>query len=183
MILPSGLPTRTLSGRFWHQGPPRFATLSVADPAVTTGRYHTVGGPGVWYASDQQQAAWAELFRHTVAGGIDPFEIRRRIGVVRVTSLEVLDLTDRAVRDRLGVSQADLVGDDYPITQQIAAHAAGTHEGILSPSAALSGRRTLAVFRDGMTQLSEESSRVAGAPPRLARLQPSIRRSSGITAG
>lgn len=175
MSLPSGLPVRTLDGRFWHQGPPRFATLSVADPAVTTGRFHTVGGPGVWYGSDQEQAAWAELFRHTLGGGIDAFEIRRRIGVARVAGGEVLDLTDQAVRDRVGVSQADLIGDDYRLTQQIAAHAVGTFDGILSPSAALPGRRTLAVFPTGMQRLSEESSRIATAPPRLASLQPSIR--------
>lgn len=175
MSLPSGLPARTLNGRFWHHGPPRFATLSVADPAVTTGRFHTTGGPGVWYGSDQEQAAWAELFRHTLGRGIDPFEMRRRIGTVRVTRLEVIDLTDRVVRDRLGVSEGDLVGDDYQVTQQLAAHAISTVNGVLSPSAALPGRRTLAVFPAGMAQLSEVSSRVASAPPRLGGLQPAIR--------
>jgi RES domain-containing protein len=174
--LASELPTRTLNGRFWHQGPPRFSTLSVADPAVTTGRFHTVGGPGVWYGSDQQQAAWAELFRHTLDGGIDPFEIRRRIGVVQVSGLEVLDLTDRAVRDELAVSEAELVGEDYRPTRQIAADVVDVVGGILSPSAALPGRRTLAVFPAGMARLSEESSRVASAPPRLAGLRPSIRK-------
>lgn len=175
MSLRSGLAARTLNGRFWHQRPPRFATLSVADPAVTTGRFHTAGGPGVWYSSDQQQAAWAELFRHTVGSEIDPFEIRRRIGAVRVEGLEVLDLTDRAVRARLGVSKADLVSDDYQLTRQIARDAAGTVEGILSPSAALPGRRTLVVFPAGMPRLSEVSSRVTHPPPRLAGLRPSIR--------
>jgi RES domain-containing protein len=172
---PSGLPTRTLHGRFWHQGPPRFPTLAVADPAVTSGRFHTVGMAGVWYASDQQQAAWAELFRHTLGSGIDPFEIRRRIGAVQVAGLEVLDLTDRGVRDRLGVSEADLIGDDYRRSRQIAEDVAGMVGGILSRSAALPGRRTLAVFPAGMARLSEESTRVASAPPRLAGLAPSIR--------
>lgn len=136
MSLSSGLVARTLNGRFWHQGPPRFPTLSVADPAVTTGRFHTAGGPGVWYGSDQQQAAWAELFRHTLGSAIDPFEIRRRIGAVRVSGLEVLDLTDPAARDRLGVSETDLVGNDYQLTRQIARDAADVVEGILSPSPA-----------------------------------------------
>ena len=175
MNLRSGLVARTLTGRFWHQGPPRFPTLSVADPAVTSGRFHTAGGPGMWYGSDQQQAAWAELFRHTLGSAIDPFEIRRRIGAVRVSGLEVVDLTDRASRDRLGVSETDLVGDDYQLTRQIARDAAATVEGILSPSAALPGRRTLAVFPAGMPRLAEVSSRVTSAPPRLAGLQPSIR--------
>jgi hypothetical protein len=130
---------------------------------------------GVWYGSDQQQAAWAELFRHTLGGGIDPFEIRRRIGTVQVAGLDVRDLTDQTIRDRLGVSEADLIGDNYQLTRQIAADVTGTVGGILSLSAALPGRRTLAVFPAGMARLSEESSRVASAPPRLAGLRPSIR--------
>lgn len=77
-------PRRQISGRFWHQGPTRHPLTSCADPARGPGRYHRTGEPGVWYASSQEQAAWAELFRHFVHDGIDPFEVRRRVGRVYV---------------------------------------------------------------------------------------------------
>jgi hypothetical protein len=65
----------------------------------------------VWYASSREQGAWAELFRHFVDDGVDPFEVRRRIGRVSV-DLHVLDLTDTKTRSHLGVEEADLVSND-----------------------------------------------------------------------
>ena len=89
---------------------------SFADPASTDGCYHLRQGTGVWYASDQEQAAWAELFRHFTEEGVDPFEVRRRVGRVVVEGLEVLDLTSEQVRATLGLTLEDLVGDDYANT-------------------------------------------------------------------
>lgn len=70
-------PRRTLKGTYWHQGPTRHPVTSCADPARGPGRYHRTGEPGVWYASNKEQGAWAELFRHFVDDGVDPFEVRR----------------------------------------------------------------------------------------------------------
>lgn len=95
-------PRRTLKGTYWHQGPTRHPVTSCADPARGPGRYHRTGEPGVWYASNKEQGAWAELFRHFVDDGVDPFEVRRRVGRVAVT-LQVLDLTDERTRSHLGV--------------------------------------------------------------------------------
>ncbi len=92
-------PRRQISGRFWHQGPTRHPLTSCADPARGPGRYHRAGEPGVWYGSSQEQAAWAELFRHFVDEGVDPFEVRRRVGRVFV-ALEVLDLRARREMSR-----------------------------------------------------------------------------------
>lgn len=72
----------------------------------------------MWYASSHEQGAWAELFRRFLDEGVDPFEIRRRVGRVSV-DLEVLDLTVEATRSHLGVSEADLVSDDCTLTQDI----------------------------------------------------------------
>lgn len=168
-------PRRQISSRFWHQGPTRHPLTSCADPARGPGRYHRTGEPGVWYASSQEQAAWAELFRHFVDEGVDPFELRRRVGRVYVV-LEVLDLTDEFVRAHVGVDESDLVGDDYTITQTIAAAArdAGFH-GILAPAAALPGRETLAVFAHALRSVQAERSEVRQPPPRLADLLPLIR--------
>jgi RES domain-containing protein len=167
-------PRRQLHGRFWHQGSPRWPIESFADPARSEGRFHRRDGPGVWYASDQEQAAWAELFRHFLGEGVDPFEVLRRIGAVDVHGLEVLDLTDDSVRNGLGLDTEDLVGDDYRFTQDLAdtVRAAG-FQGLLAPSAALPGRRTLVVFEAGMDRLTFRTSRVRRPPPRLRTFRPS----------
>lgn len=109
-------PRRTLKGTYWHQGPTRHPVTSCADPARGPGRYHRTGEPGVWYASNKEQGAWAELFRHFVDDGVDPFEVRRRVGRVAVT-LQVLDLTDERTRSHLGVDETDLLSDDYTTTR------------------------------------------------------------------
>ena len=172
----SFLPRRKLSGRFWHQGPTRHPLGSFADPAVTDGRYHRVGGTGVWYASDREQTAWAELFRHFTSTGVDPFEVRRRVGAAEVHDLEVLDLCDASVRAALGVGYDDLVGDDHVKSQEVAERArAEGYEGLLAPSAAVHGGKTLVVFAVGMHRLVLEESRVRQPPPRLADLLSVIR--------
>lgn len=168
-------PRRQISGRFWHQGPTRHPLTSCADPARGPGRYHRTGEPGVWYASSQEQAAWAELFRHFVDDGVDPFELRRRVGRVYVV-LEVLDLTDEAVRAHVGVDESGLVGDDYSITQTIATAARDAgFDAVLAPAAALPDRQTLAVFAHALPSVQSERSEVRQPPPRLADLLPLIR--------
>jgi RES domain-containing protein len=174
-VAAASAPRRQLSGRFWHQGPTAQPFGAFADPADTFGRYHRVGGAGVWYASSQEQAAWAAWFRHFIGAGIDPSEALRRVGHVDVTDLEVLDLTDQAVRDLFGVTEADLVRDDYSVTQEIAEQArlAG-FGGILAPSAALPGRRTLVVFPSGAASRTPGPSSVRRPPPRMGSLRGSI---------
>lgn len=172
----SNAPRRRLNVRFWHQGPTGQSFGAFADPADTVGRYHNLGGGGVWYASDQEQAAWAEWFRHFVGDGIDPNETLRRVGHVDFTDLEVLDLTDQTVRHLLGITEADLVSDDYSITQEIAevARSAG-FDGLLAPSAALPGRRTVAVFPSGAAERALGSSSVRRPPPRMSALRRTVR--------
>ena len=114
--------------------------------------------------------------RHFVDGGVDPFEVLRRVGRVRVDRLDVLDLTDSSVRAAVGLDEADMVGDDYAKTQAVAASAvAAGFGGLLAPSAALPGRRTLVVFAAGASAITEESSAVRQPPPRLADLLRAIR--------
>jgi RES domain-containing protein len=153
--------------------------LWASDPAEFDARFTVQGGPGVWYASSQEQAAWAELFRHFTGLGIDPFEVLRRAGAARVEDLSVLDLTDPAVREAVGLVEADLLGDGYSRTQQIAlAAVAAGFDGILAPSAALPGRTTLAVFPRGMAKVSAVREAVRTAPPRLRMLSTRVRRRS-----
>lgn len=83
------------------------------------------------------------MFRHFLDAGVSPFEVLRRVGAVDVVDLDVLDLCDPAVREELGVSEGDLVSDDYSACQALADEAARYFDGLLAPSAALPGRRTL----------------------------------------
>lgn len=104
------------------------------------------------------------------------------MGAVDVVDLEVLDLCDASVREQLGVTEADLVGDDYAVCQALAEQAAQHFDGLLAPSAALDGRQTLVVFPAGMVKLSILSSRVRQLPPRLADLVNDIRLHQDVPA-
>ena len=168
-------PRRKLEGNYWHQGPTRHLLTSCADPARGPGRYHRTGEPGVWYASNREQGAWAELFRHFVDEGVDPFEIRRRVGRVSV-GLQILDLTDEKTRVHLNVDEADLVSDDYATTQAIATAARDAgFDAVLAPAAALPGCETLAVFFHALPNVEAEKSQVRQPPPQLADLLALIR--------
>ena len=121
--------------------------------------------------------SWSELMWHFLDAGVDPFEVRRRVGRVRVDLLGVLDLTDDAVCAALDFTDPDLGGDDYVDTQAVSAAAvAASFGGLLAPSAALPGRRTLVVFPAGAAAITEEHSAVRQPPPRLADLLRAIRR-------
>jgi len=167
---------RALRGRYWHQGPTQRPFDDLADRARTSGRYHVAGGLGVWYASSQEQVAWAELFRHFLDEGVDPFEVQRRVGHADVDGLEVLDLTDATVLSTLEISDVDLLGDDYTLAQRIAKAAASAgFGGILAPSAALAGHTTLVVFASGMNAVNAGPSRVRQPPPHIADLLVAVR--------
>jgi RES domain-containing protein len=161
-------PRRRLRGNYWHQGPTRHALTSCTDPARGPGRYHRTGEPGVWYASSREQGAWAEFFRHFADAGVDPFEIRRRVGRVSV-DLQVLDLTDMKTRSHLKVDETDLVSDDYAVTQALAAAARDAgFDAVVAPAAALPGCDTLTVFAHAVPNVDAERSEVRQPPPRLA---------------
>lgn len=168
-------PRRRLTGYYWHQGATRHPLTSLCRSRPRTWPLPPHRGAGVWYASNQEHGVWAELFRHFVDDGVDPFEVRRRVGRVSV-DLEVLDLTDETTRSHLGVVEADLVSDDCNATQSIrcAARDAG-FDAVLAPAAALPGCETLAVFVRALPDVTAERSQVLQPPPRLADLLPLIR--------
>ena len=150
---------RRLAGDFWHQCSPIRRLLDVADPAVTSGRYHRIGGYGVWYASSSEVGAWAELFRHHY-GGVSLFEVRRLIGRVHVRDLRILDLTNEQIRAELGITARDLVSDDLSRCQLIAERARSDgYEAILAPSAALQRQTTFGSvhLRAGQNHRTERS--------------------------
>ena len=171
------LPIRVLGVQsFWHQGAVRRDVVSLAQSPRYEGRFHIAGGPAVWYASDSQQAAWAELLRHFLDAGVDPFEVLRRVARVRIEGLRVLDLTKDTVRRAIYITLSELTGDDYESCQRVAQLAREKgFEGILSPSAALAESTTLVVFDVAIEKVRVEISRVIAPPPRLADLLSRVR--------
>ena len=114
------------------------------------------------------------MFRHFTQDGVDPFEVRRRVGNVTVVDLDVLDLTDPAVRRHLNLEEADLEGDTYTTTQRLGALAAAAgFGGILAPSAALPHRKTLVVFAAGIPHLTPGPSRIRQPHPASPTSSPS----------
>lgn len=163
--------------RVWHQGRPRWACTSCADPAQTYGRYHRLGGRGVWYASTSARAAWAELLRHTEDPLPSPFEVKRKIGRVHVVSLRVLDLTNPDVSQSLGLRANDLTGDDVAACQDVSDLAAEAGaQGLLAPSAALPGHKTLVIYAPYLKAVTTvETSRVQRMPTTVADVMEDIR--------
>jgi hypothetical protein len=95
---------------------------------------------------------------------------------VDVDGMKVLDLTEPSIVSTLEATDAELIGDDYDLTQRIAAAAISAgFEGIVAPSAALAGRTTLVVFSSGMHAVNAGPSRVRQPPPRMADLLTAIR--------
>ncbi len=172
------MPVRVLNGQWWRQCTPSYRLLDVEDPAGRDARYQQVGGTGVLYASSSERAAWCELLRHSTNPQISPFEIRRRVGRLKVTGLRVLDLTDPDVQASLGIDETDLIGDDYSRCQQLAidAWAAGL-DGLIAPAAGLPTATTLAIFALAATnpQVIAEHSRVQVPPITLLDLIRHIR--------
>lgn len=175
---------RSFTFRVWRQCSPGPAAaprslLAVDDPAVYPGRYHRKGESATWYSSLTRDGAWAELFRHT-KGGIDPAQIRRRIGRVSAKKLQVLDLADPAVRRQIGVTKRELEANSWLRCQSIA-HDARQHglDGLLTPSAALPGATSLVVFSVAMSRLFEGTSSIRQAPPRMRRRGRHVPRARG----
>ena len=162
--------TRQVLQDFFHQGPTKHDLDSCAQPATVDARYQTTGDPGVWYGSSMERGAWSELLRHWSSVGVSPFEVRRRVGRATVHA-DVLDLTDPAVQTALGITSADLVGDDYARCQAVAsaARAAGA-DGLLGPSAAMPGCTTIAIFAPTLPRtVNPQRSRVQRPPASLFR--------------
>ncbi len=110
------------------------------------------------------RASWCELFRHFMEGAtVDPFEVKRLAGRIKVSGLKVLDLCDPDVLVKLHITSDDLRGDDYAVCHELAdaARSCGM-DGVLAPSAGLPGQRTIALFPETVDggSVEEQHSRV-----------------------
>jgi RES domain-containing protein len=166
-------PPRLLSGTFWRNTPQARNALELPAAARSGARYHRRGEPPPLYAASERDASWGELFRHTDPAVVSAFEIRRRMSELRVVDLPVLDITDEDVRDALEVTEAQLTSNDYRHCRRVAAlvwSRPDRYGGILAPSAAKQGARTLAVSQDWLGRVDVAAYRRQTPPRRLLPL-------------
>jgi len=167
------VPVRGATGRWWRQTSPRYGALDLLDRARQGGRCHRKYEPSPCYTSSTETTAWAELFRH-VYGEVSPFEMRRRMSEIEVTHLPVVDFEDPDVRDMFSVSERSLVSNNYAACRKLAdllRQRPDRFGGMILPSAAVPGERTLVVFRDRVPDhLTVVKEEVGTTPTRLLPL-------------
>jgi RES domain-containing protein len=165
---PNSFPVRFVSGTFFRQTSPKYRATELPRKAYGAGRNHKDGREPPMYASSTMDAAWGELFRHHLDPDLSPFEVRRRMSTLRVQALPVLDLTDPAVRARMGVTEEQLTSNDYAVCEAITSavrRSPGRFGGVLEPSAAIPREATLVVFQERLDDHVEILSEPIMTPP------------------
>ena len=143
-------------GLVWRYVPADAHPLHVGFILLASGRWNREGVYGCLYTSLSRDGAVAEYHKMLAqTTGVSPdLDQRRDLVSIRAHIARVLDLTDPAERERLGVSLDVLTGDsdeDLEMCRLIAdlARVEG-YQAILSPSAALSGAQNLNLYIDGV---------------------------------
>lgn len=122
-----------------------------------------------------------ELARSLARAGMPPASARpRTLATIRVRLTRVLDLTDRAMMQRLGVTREEILAEDPALPRAIgdAAHRLG-YEAVLAPSATGSGR-VLAVFLDNLAPGSGVEVEAIAEGYRPSTQEPPVQGTAGI---
>ena len=116
------------------------------------GRWNRPGVYGCLYTALTREGALVEYERYLQRAALTGLKSRELV-TIEVTVDPVLDLTDPAVRQELGVGLETLTGDgeaDFEACRDIADWArANSYRAILAPSAATGGERILAIYLEG----------------------------------
>jgi RES domain-containing protein len=144
--------------------------LSLEGSLLYGGRYNPPSEFGALYCGLSPEICWAEL-ENKHEGPLK--RVAFRVVRVAVRLQRVLDLTEGAVQEMLGVTSADLTRRaEYTLTQAIARAARDTgFEAILAPSSTGTGAM-LAIFAD---RLDDRSRVTVGAKPTRGGSRPSRR--------
>lgn len=148
----ASLPGRPLRSRFYRilPGHLRDRALSTEGSVLYGGRYNPKDAFGALYCSEKPATCIAEVRKATAGRTLSAFVLVS----VTVELQRVLDLTDHAVLQRLGLRSEDLIAPDWAPTQELGrlAREAG-FEGLLVPSAAAPGTN-LVLFPDYLASAS-----------------------------
>jgi RES domain-containing protein len=154
--LPADLPRRQFSGVVHRVVRAGIDPLSTEGSRKAGGRYNPPGDFGALYASLEPETAGAEVARGCRLRGIDPARFAAEDWweyEIELRAAAILDLTDAAVLERLGLSPTAVTGTDLSVTREIGASArrAG-YAGVLVPSAACAGGTNLVIFVDRLEE-------------------------------
>ncbi len=181
---------RVVRSRYLDRVPPQ--PLYYHGSAAAGGRYTPLGGPAALYLANHQYTAIAEI-RDLLFGAsgdllpIEPLDPATLVTVDVSVRDGVLDLTEKEVRDALGVARNAILVEwepameaylsgagEMPLTQQIgqAAHLTGRVRAIHYPSARYAGGLCLAVFPDRLSLADGDRIAVNDSSGRLAQRLP-----------
>jgi RES domain-containing protein len=118
-----------------------------ARPNTRSGRWHLAGTEATQYWSLTPDGAWAELIRlEELTSEVELKRVRMPIWVCFVPSTGIADLRQEEVRRSFGLSEEDLVSDDWQACQRAAGELRQRYRGVLAPNAALEGATNLTLF-------------------------------------
>lgn len=116
-------------------------------PNTRAGRWHRAGAGPTQYWSLSPDAAWAELIRHEGLNDESELDtVRMPVWVCRVPSIILVDLRDSDAWTRHGVTEGQLLDDDWTVCQDLAAGLRAQADGVIAPCAALPDEANLTIF-------------------------------------
>jgi RES domain-containing protein len=111
------------------------------------GRWHRADGDSTQYWSLTPEAAWAELIRQeglTAEAELDL--LKMPLWVCRVSSALILDLRQVYEQEEHGITEEELIDDDWSACQRLGARLRTQKPGVIAPCAALPSHANLTLF-------------------------------------
>ena len=141
-------PGKSFSGEVMRATHPEYLepALKIHPKNVTASHRYSGRGLGAVYTSTSESGMIAEMNHYGIRMETQQI-VRQEIKVNNV-----LDLTDPAVRQQVGVTEAQLTGDDYTVTQAVGQWASTRYNAILAPSARQPGATNIVIFKPGAIQ-------------------------------
>jgi RES domain-containing protein len=118
-----------------------------ARPNTRPGRWNRVGENSTQYWSLAPDAAWAELIRSENLRTEQELDlVRMPFWVCRVPSGMVVDLRRPDERERFGITEEQLIADDWSACQELSELLRERARGVIAPAAALPAEGNLTLF-------------------------------------
>lgn len=141
-------PRCTVRGEYYRHTHPK-ARLDEPPPRVLQAdRWQQPGDESVLFMSDSEATIWAEWTRKVASIDADvTVEAVRNVGCLALSTDNAVNLTDPDVLQILGITDADLNGDDTSVPHAVLAAARHLRIDVLvAPSAARAGGTTVIVL-------------------------------------